>query len=60
MRAVADGVATPRDAVRHSATGTVEMVTIDHGRALPDRCLLCTDLPEDLLPTADRRVPLAA
>ncbi len=40
LRAVLDGQASPRDVLRHSATGTVELVTVDQGRAVPDRCLL--------------------
>jgi hypothetical protein len=46
MRAVVSGQATPKDALRHSATGTVELVAVDHGRAVPDRCLLCSSIPE--------------
>jgi hypothetical protein len=49
--AVAGGGADPRDAFRHSLTGMVELVTIDEGRATPDQCLLCGDLPDDLLVT---------
>jgi hypothetical protein len=60
MQEVASGRATPRDAVSHSATGTVELVTVDHGRAVPDRCLLCASVPQHLLPPAERRVAAAA
>ena len=48
-QAVVDGRADPRDAVRHSLTGTVELVTVGEGRAIHDRCLLCGDLPQELL-----------
>src|ERR1700734_3783553 len=37
------GKATMRDAICHSSTGTVEVVTVDHGRAVPDRCLCCSE-----------------
>jgi hypothetical protein len=59
MQAVATGRAAARDAIQHSFTGTVELVAVDHGRAVPDRCLLCSDIPERLLP-ADDRVLVAA
>jgi hypothetical protein len=49
IQAVRDGHASPADVLRHSATGTVELVTTDHGRALPDRCLPCASLPPQLL-----------
>jgi len=42
MEAVVSRHATPRDAIQHSATGTVDLVVVDHGQAVPDRCLLCT------------------
>ena len=32
LRSVATGSASVRDAVRHSLTGYVEVVTVDHGR----------------------------
>lgn len=60
MQAVADGRANPIDAIRHSATGTVEIVTIDRGRPVPDRCLLCKDVPEYCLPTLRRPPALSA
>jgi hypothetical protein len=34
------------DAVRHSLTGTAEVVLVDHGRTVPDRCVLGSSLPE--------------
>jgi hypothetical protein len=60
LQMVATGVASARDAVRHSLTGSVEVVTVDHGRAVPDRCLCCALIPEGLLPAADIRVLVAA
>jgi hypothetical protein len=60
MEAVVSGRAAARDAIRHSATGTVDLVVVDHGRAVPDRCLLCADIPEYLLPVDDCRVLSAA
>jgi hypothetical protein len=60
MRAVEEGRATSRDAAQHSATGVVELVAVEHGRAVPDSCLLCADIPEQLLPAADFSVLSAA
>jgi hypothetical protein len=48
IRAVLDGRASPDDVLRHSATGTVELVSVDEGRAVPDRCLLCSEVGERL------------
>jgi len=61
LRAVLDGRASAFDAVRHSATGTAELVTVDHGRAVPDLCLLGAQVDEHL-PTNEgsRLVALAA
>ena len=47
--AIVERGADPRDAIRHSLTGTVELVSIEPGHATPDRCLLCSDVPDDLL-----------
>jgi hypothetical protein len=60
MRAVRDGRCAPTDVLRHSATGTVELVAIDHGRTVPDRCLLCDRVSEHLLSSTVRRVAAAA
>jgi hypothetical protein len=60
MLAVAKGRASPRDAAQHSATGTVELVVVDHGRAVPDSCILCAAIPERLLPADDLSVLSAA
>jgi hypothetical protein len=55
LQEVTTGRATPRDALRHSSTGTVEVVTVDHGRAVPDRWWPCAALPDELLPHSHRR-----
>src|SRR5947207_10150107 len=60
MNAIASGRATPRDAIQHSATGTVDLVVVDHGQAVPDRCLRSACIPEHLLPAENCRVPSAA
>jgi hypothetical protein len=60
LREVAMGRATMRDALRHSRTGTVEVVTIDHGRTVRDRCLCCAAIPEELLTPVDARIVVAA
>jgi hypothetical protein len=54
------GRATVRDALCHSASGSVEVVTVDHGRAVPDRWLLCSALSEELLPGGDPGTLVAA
>ncbi len=53
LEEVTVGRATARDALRHSSTGTVEVVTVERGRAVPDRWLPCSALPEDLIPRLD-------
>jgi hypothetical protein len=60
MAAVLSGRAAPRDAVQHSATGTVEVVIVDCGSAVPDRCIPCADIPEAMLPAYERGVLSAA
>jgi hypothetical protein len=57
---VAAGRAAVRDALRHSATGTVELVTLERGHARPDSCLLCCDIPSSLLPPGDSHLAPAA
>jgi hypothetical protein len=56
LRQVETGRATPRDALRHSSTGWVELVSFAGGRVAPERCLLCGEIPEPLLPPAEFRV----
>jgi hypothetical protein len=53
---VATGRSTPRDALRHSSTGLVEVVSYAGGRALPETALLCAEIPESLLPPDDLAV----
>jgi hypothetical protein len=48
MRAIVDGYALPAEVLCRSLVGTVELVTIEHGRAVLDRCLLCAYVPERL------------
>jgi hypothetical protein len=48
LRAVMEGRGAPADALRHSLTGTAELVTVHQGRALPDRCLLGAQVAEML------------
>jgi hypothetical protein len=60
MRAVRDGRAIPSDVLRHSFTGTVELVTVENGRAVPDRCLLCEHVSEHLPQSIDRQLAAAA
>jgi hypothetical protein len=48
LQAVVEGRGTPADALRHSSTGTAELVTVEHGRAVPDRCLLGAEVAQRL------------
>jgi hypothetical protein len=57
---VAAGRAAVKDVLRHTATGTVEVVTVDRGRAVPDRCLLCADIPTALLAVGESPAACAA
>jgi hypothetical protein len=59
LRAVMQGRGAPADAVRHSMTGTAELVTVHQGRALPDRCLLGAQVAE-MLSAAPCRPALVA
>ncbi len=54
IRAVLEGRASPHDVLRHSATGTVELVRVAQGRAIPDRCLLCAEVDERFWSTGGR------
>jgi hypothetical protein len=49
VQAVRSGYASPTDVLRHSATGTVELITVDHGRTVPDRCVPCARVAEHLV-----------
>jgi hypothetical protein len=60
LHEVARGKAAVRDVLRHSVTGRVEVVAVEHGRAVPDRCLLCADIPAELLPPGGIRIGAAA
>ncbi len=60
MSEVAAGRAAVKDVLRHTATGTVEVVTVDHGRAVPDSCLLCSNIPTALLSFGELPVACAA
>jgi hypothetical protein len=57
---VGRGRATALDAVRHSATGTVELVALHNGQPVPDRCLLCSNVNELLATFHDEQAALAA
>jgi hypothetical protein len=48
LQAVREGRGTPADALRHSTTGTAELVSVEHGRAVPDSCLLGVQVAEKL------------
>jgi hypothetical protein len=50
LRAVVSRGSEPRDAMRHSLTGTVDILQTIEGRAVPDRCVPCAQIPEELLP----------
>jgi hypothetical protein len=60
IEAVLTGRGSLRDAIRHSATGTVDLVRVEHGQAVPDRCLLCPTIPEYLLPPSNFAEAVAA
>ena len=53
MEAVLSGRGALKDVIRHSPTGTVDLVAVEHGRAVPDRCLLCASIAEHLIPAPD-------
>ena len=57
---VASGKAKVRDILRHTKTGTVEVVTVDHGHAVPDQCLVCSEIPTAYLPLGDLDISSAA
>jgi hypothetical protein len=59
-QAVVEGSAAARDAIRHSLTGTVELVTVTEGGAARDQCLLCGELTDELLSSVPAYVALPA
>ena len=56
IEGVRSGQADVRDAVRHSANGTVEVITLDANEVVEDQVLLCRDVPEKYLPAPGWRV----
>ena len=56
LECVRGGRAEVGDALRHSANGTVVMVTLEAATVVADRVLLCAELHDDLLPPAGWRV----
>jgi hypothetical protein len=60
LTAVVGGRATPMDAIRHSATGTVELFTVEGGHAVTDRGLLCAQVDEYLQSCRQSPVAVAA
>jgi hypothetical protein len=59
IQCVMSGKADVRDAIRHSANGTAEVITLDGSEPVEDQVLLCGDLPEQYLPAAGWRVEQA-
>jgi hypothetical protein len=57
---VASGRAHAWDAVSHSVTGMVDVVMVDNGRAVPDRCVRSGDLDLADLRVVDPGLTLAA
>ena len=57
LECVRVGQAEVGDALRHSANGTVVMVTLEAANLVADRVLLCAELHDGLLPAAGWRVP---
>jgi hypothetical protein len=60
IECVRQGSASVRDALMHSLTGTVEIVTSGPGASRPDRCVVCVDIPAELLPSSPWRLPARA
>jgi hypothetical protein len=59
IQCVMSGEAEVRDAIRHSANGTAEVITLDAARLVEDQTLLCGDVPEEYLPAPGWRVDCA-
>jgi hypothetical protein len=49
MKAVTERHEASVDVLKHSSTGVVEVVRIEYGKAIQDRCLLCADVSEKWL-----------
>jgi hypothetical protein len=60
LRLVETGRSAPRDALQHSSTGLVEVVSCVTEGAVPERCLVCGEIPETLLPPPDLMVAALA
>jgi hypothetical protein len=60
LEEVAAGRADAWDAIRHSITGMVDIVTIENGQAVPDRCVRSADLNPAYLTDLDVGLTLAA
>ena len=60
LELVAAGRADAWDAIRGSVTGMVDVVTVDQGRAVPDRCVRSADLDPRHLTDRGCRRTLAA
>ncbi len=60
LEEVAAGRADAWDAIRRSVTGMVDVVTVDRGRAVPDRCVRGADLNPAHLTDLDGCWTLAA
>jgi hypothetical protein len=60
LEEVAAGRADAWDAVLCSITGMVDVVVVDNGRAVPDRCVRSADLKPGYLSADNSRLTLAA
>jgi hypothetical protein len=60
LEEVVAGRADAWDAIRHSITGMVDIVTIENGQAVPDRCVRSAALNPTYLTHLDGGLTLAA
>jgi hypothetical protein len=60
LEEVAAGRASAWDAARRSISGMVDVIEIDNGRAVPDRCVRTADLNPDSPWATEGRLTLAA
>jgi hypothetical protein len=60
LEEVAANRAATWDAVRHSVTGMVDVVAIENGRAVPDRCVRSADVNPAYLTDLDSSLTAAA